>query len=374
MERRQKTLSTDVGRFGHHHFGQWLAGLFQYTILMMGQIISGFGELLLRLSPQGHEDLIVQSNALEMGFAGAEANILADLAHWGQSTQFITALPENPLGKKAVMFLNQNGVSTHNTFMDEGRMGSYYVEHGTAIRATQVTYDRKDSSFARWSLDEKDWEKLLENSSHFVVTGITPALSENCQKSLLNGLKMAQKTNCKVIFDLNFRRSLWSATSAKKSFSQILPHVDVLLGNLGAINDVFDAQIKSKNDFEALQEATVKAIDFARQLGSFQTIAMTIRQQINASENILGGMLKEGDKLRSSLSIPTTIKDRLGGGDAFAAGILLGKLSHWEMQKTLDFATAAFATTQTLKGDINYLDVKEILSVSEGNLKGHVKR
>jgi 2-dehydro-3-deoxygluconokinase len=341
---------------------------------MMGQIISGFGELLLRLSPQGHEDLIVQSNALEMGFGGAEANILADLAHWGQSTQFITALPENPLGKKAVMFLNQNGVSTHNTFMDEGRMGSYYVEHGTAIRATQVTYDRKDSSFARWSLDEKDWEKLLENSSHFVVTGITPALSENCQKSLLNGLKMAQKTNCKVIFDLNFRRSLWSATSAKKSFSQILPHVDILLGNLGAINDVFDAQIKSKNDFEALQEATVKAIDFARQLGSFQTIAMTIRQQINASENILGGMLKEGDKLRSSLSIPTTIKDRLGGGDAFAAGILLGKLSHWEMQKTLDFATAAFATTQTLKGDINYLDVKEILSVSEGNLKGHVKR
>ena len=340
----------------------------------MRQVISGFGELLLRLSPQVHEDLIIQSDALEIGFAGAEANILADLSHWGQATQFITAIPENPLGKKALMFLNQHGVGTQNIQIDEGRMGTYYIEHGTSIRGTQVTYDRKYSSFSHWNFSEKDWEKQLENSSHFVVTGITPALSESCQKSLLNGLKIAQKINCKVVFDLNFRRSLWSVSSAKKSFFEILPYVDILLGNIGSINDVFGAQIKSRNDFDALEEATANALSFASKLGQFETIAMTIRQQVNASENVLGGMVKESDKLWSSLSIPTTIKDRLGGGDAFAAGILHGKLSNWTMQKTLDFATAAFATTQTLKGDINYLGVKEILSVSEGNLKGHLKR
>ena len=117
-------------------------------------MISGFGELLLRLSPQVHEDLIVQSNGLEMGFAGAEANILSDLSHWGKGTQLITALPENPLGKKALMFLNQNGVNTQNIYMDNGRMGTYYIEHGTAIRGTQVTYDRKDSSFAKLNLSK----------------------------------------------------------------------------------------------------------------------------------------------------------------------------------------------------------------------------
>ncbi len=272
------------------------------------------------------------------------------------------------------MFRNQHGVGTQNIQIDEGRMGTYYIEHGTSIRGTQVTYDRKHSSFSHWNFSEKDWETQLENSSHFVVTGITPALSETCQKSLLNGLKIAQKINCKVVFDLNFRRSLWSVSSAKKSFFEILPYVDILLGNIGSINDVFGAQIKSRNDFDALEEATANALSFASKLGQFETIAMTIRQQVNASENVLGGMVKESDKLWSSLSIPTTIKDRLGGGDAFAAGILHGKLSNWTMQKTLDFATAAFATTQTLKGDINYLGVKEILSVSEGNLKGHLKR
>ena len=85
-------------------------------------------------------------------------------------------------------------------------------------------------------------------------------------------------------------------------------------------------------------------------------------------------MIKQGESTWSSLSIPTTIKDRLGGGDAFAAGILHGTILNWETQKTLDFATAAFATTQTLKGDINFLNAKEILSVSEGNLQGRLKR
>ena len=90
----------------------------------MGQIISGFGELLLRLTPKVHEDLIVQADTFEMGFAGAEANILADLSHWGHATQFISAFPENPIGKKALMFLNKNGVDTQNISMDKGRMGT----------------------------------------------------------------------------------------------------------------------------------------------------------------------------------------------------------------------------------------------------------
>ena len=340
----------------------------------MEKHIAGFGELLLRLSPQGHEDLIVQSDALEMSFAGAEFNILADLSHWGHPTQFITALPENPLGKKAIMFLHQNGVGTKNIKVGQGRMGTYFIEHGTAIRGTQVTYDRKNSSITLWNLSEKDWENFLKNSSHFVVTGITPALSASSQKSLLKGLKIAQELNCKVVFDLNFRRSLWDAKSAKKSFSEILPFVNILLGNIGSVNDVFEANIKTKNDFEALNHGTKNAIDFASHLGDFETIAMTIRQQINATENVLGGMIKEGDNSLTSLSIPTAIKDRLGGGDAFAAGILHGKLSGWELQKTLNFATASFAITQTLKGDINYLSEKEIQSLSYGNFRGHVKR
>ena len=52
-----------------------------------------------------------------------------------------------------MMFLNQNGVGTQNISMDKGRMGTYYIEHGSAIRGTHVTYDRR-SSFSKWDLSE----------------------------------------------------------------------------------------------------------------------------------------------------------------------------------------------------------------------------
>ena len=115
--------------------------------------ITGFGELLLRLSPMSHEELIAQSDGLAINFAGAEANIIADLSLLGHKTQFITAIPDNPIGKKAFKFLNQLGTATDNILFDQGRMGAYYIEHGTSIRGTQVTYDRKESSFTQLSLN-----------------------------------------------------------------------------------------------------------------------------------------------------------------------------------------------------------------------------
>ena len=309
-----------------------------------------------------------------MNFAGAEANIIADLSLLGHKTQLISALPNNPIGKKALKFLNQYGTDTDSIIWDQGRMGTYYIEHGEDIRGTQVTYDRKDSSFTHLSLNENDWEKILENSSHLVITGITPALSKTAEGSLLNALTVAKSKNCKVVFDLNFRRTLWTVEAAKKSFGRILPYVAILFGNIGSVNDVFGANIEMENDFEALQKGTENAIELVSQLGDFETVGMTIRQQKTASDNVLGGMIKQGGQLTTGLSIPTKIKDRLGGGDAFAAGVLHGILSDWDMKKTVDFATAAFALTQTLSGDINYLDEKQILAVSQGNLKGYVKR
>ncbi|NBS18316.1 MAG: sugar kinase [Flavobacteriia bacterium] len=340
----------------------------------MAKTICGFGELLLRLSPQRHDDLIVQSNALEINYAGAEANLLADLSNWGHPTRFVSAFPKNPLGKKAKMFLRQQGIDTQFLRFDNGRIGSYYIEHGTSIRGTQVTYDRKEAAFTHLNLGEKEWEVLLENCSHLVASGITPALSLQSENSMLNAIITAKKMNCKLVFDLNYRRSLWSPEQARKAFVKILPYVHTLVGNIGSVNDVFGANIQSNNDFNALAEATQKAMDFVASLGNFHTIAMTIRQQINASENVLGGMIKKGDEICSSTAIPTQIIDRLGGGDAFAAGILHGEILNWEIQKTTDFATAAFALTQTLRGDILPLSEKEIFSAGENHFKGHANR
>ena len=336
--------------------------------------IVGYGEILLRLTPQDHGSLLEQTDALQMAFAGAEANIIADLAILNHQTQFVTALPKNPLGESANRFLKQFGIASDAIIRDEGRLGTYFIEHGASLRGSRVTYDRLNSSVTKIEISIKTWETIFSDASHFILTGITPALSEVCRDTIANALKAAKSQNVKVVFDLNFRRTLWKKEEALKSFSSILPHVDILIGNIGSALDVFDIQTSKITNYESLMTATKEAALGLENLGDFEAIGMTLRLQQNANENILGGMLKTSEGCFFSNKLPTQIVDRLGGGDAFTAALLHGMISKWQSNELVNFATAAFAYTQTLKGDINYASEKDLMDIASGNITGHVKR
>ena len=340
----------------------------------MNQSIIGYGEVLLRLSPSGHGDLIEQTATLNMDFAGAEANIIADLAILGHTTAFISALPNNPVGRAANQFLQKFGTQTAPIVWDAGRVGTYYIEHGTAIRGTRVTYDRANSSVATTILSEETWAAIFSQATYFILTGITPALSQVCRDNIQRALTVAKANKVKVVFDLNYRRTLWSQQAARASFEEILPYVDILIANRGAAFDVFDIQTVPSKDYASLERATLQAATDLSNLGNFEHIAMTIRLQNNADDNILGGMIQSNNRQHFSQPIPTKIIDRLGGGDAFTAALLHGLIKNWSAEKNVNFATAAFATTQTLKGDINYCTEEELLSIASGNLQGYVKR
>ncbi|MEO6868959.1 MAG: sugar kinase [Ginsengibacter sp.] len=340
----------------------------------MKQKIVGYGELLLRLSPAAQGSLIEQSELLQMSFAGAEANIIADLALLGHQTGFITALPENPLGRKANQFLQGYGVETNSVIWDKARLGSYYIEHGSSIRGTRVTYDRADSSITKNKISDKDWESLFKNVSHFILTGVTPALSQICRDNIQAALEIAKSKNVKVVFDLNYRRSLWEKEEARKSFESILPYVNILIANTGSAFDVFGIESPAITNYETAKSSTQTVTNALNNLGNFVWIAMTIRLQNNADDNELGGMIKNGKDYFFSNSIKTTIIDRLGGGDAFAAAAIHGIIKGWPANEIINFATAAFALTQTIHGDINYLSEQEIMSTASGDTQGHVKR
>ncbi|MEO9892712.1 sugar kinase [Aurantibacter sp.] len=336
--------------------------------------IIGYGELLLRLTPHDHGSLIEQTDILQMAFAGAEANIIADLAVLGHSTEFVSALPKNPLGFTANRFLNQFGIGTDAIFWDDGRLGTYYIEHGTSLRGSRVTYDRQHASVTKANFSEKYWDTLFKKTSYFVLTGITPALSQICRDNITVALQAAKNNNVKVVFDLNFRRTLWKKEEAKHSFTSILPFVNILIGNIGSAFDVFNIQTEEISDFESLIAATKTATEGLENLGDFDVIAMTLRLQKNANENILGGMVKTAGEYYFSKRLPTEISDRLGGGDAFTASLLHGLINNWKPNTIVNFSTAAFAITQTLKGDINYTSEKELLEIASGNVKGYVRR
>lgn len=336
--------------------------------------IVGYGELLLRLTPSERGHLIDQAHTLDMSFAGAEANILADLAMLGHHSQFVSSFPENVIGRKAEHFLKSFGVNTDEIHWDNHRLGTYFIEHGQSIRGTRVTYDRKDSSVCHFSLDENEWERILKDARYLVLTGVTSALSPICHENILKGLTCAKDLGVDIVFDLNYRRSLWSHEEAHKAFMDILPFVNILFANVGSAKDVFDIPIMDWNGYEGLCESTLKSANALRGYGDFNAIAMTMRIQKSASQNVLGGLIINNDGEHYSQAIDIDIVDRIGGGDAFVAGAMHGMIHDWMPSKMIQFANACYAATHTLQGDINLMSESDLLAMAEGQLQGFTKR
>ncbi|MFS4454970.1 PfkB family carbohydrate kinase [Maribacter sp. 2304DJ31-5] len=330
-----------------------------------------FGEIMLRLSPAALGDKLATSNELAMGYAGAESNVATSLALLGNTTDFVSKLPNNPLGNGAILSLKKYGVSTRYVIEGGQRIGTYFIEMGASIRPSRVVYDRLESAIATISKNEFDWGAILKDKKWFHITGITPALSEQCANECVLAAKMAGKLGVNVSFDMNYRRSLWTdKSSAKTIFDKILEHTTVLFANLGALKDVYGLKFSGSTAIEQTENAMLKA----QQIFGIDQMAFTVREHTSASVNTIAGTYLSEKELWKSRPYTLQVADRFGTGDAFAAGCLHAINKRWKAQKIVDFATAAFALKHTIKGDINYSNEQEIHSAYEGNLSGYVIR
>lgn len=106
---------------------------------------------------------------------------------------FVTVLPPNPLGDAAENSLREFGVDTGFIRRDGNRIGTYFIEYGASIRATQVVYDRAGSAIAGLQPGTFDWEAILSGKTWLHVTGITPALSESCAAECRTAMETARR-------------------------------------------------------------------------------------------------------------------------------------------------------------------------------------
>ena len=330
---------------------------------------------MLRLTPAYSFERIEQTDLLRMGFAGAESNIATSLAIFQHPVSFVSILPDNPVGNAAINILRRYGVDTTNIIRDGNRIGTYFIEAGTSVRPTQVTYDRSDSAFSYIKPGQINWEEILKDSGYFVLTGITPALSDNCAASALEAVKIAQKMKVKVCFDFNYRSKLWSRQKARQVLSTFIEYTNILFCNEGAAFDILGidlTELKKKNiPREQLLLFLAKEIAVK---GNYDFIALTHRDHHSASDNTWSGVLYNNEEAFYSKQYELKIVDRLGGGDAFAAGIIHGISKGWNHSRTIEFAVIASAIKHTLPGDLNIASEKEILHVLENDSSGHILR
>jgi 2-dehydro-3-deoxygluconokinase len=290
------------------------------------------------------------------------------------------------------------GAKTDRILLKEnGRMGIYFVETGSNQRSSNVVYDRAHSCMSETKPEEYDFEKILDNVKWLHISGITPSLSEAAFLSTLEIVKQANELGVTISCDLNYRKKLWewnpelSKTElARKCMEQIVPFVDVIIGNEEDASDVFAIHAQD-SDIESGQINLDGYKSVARQLSEKFTkakyIAITLRESISADHNDWGAMLYD-TKAAKAFYAPENIKgkytpyqihnivDRVGGGDSFAAGLIyaLNNAPYNTPDQAIQFAVAASCLKHTIKGDFNYVSLKEVLSLMKGNTSGRVQR
>ncbi|MCJ7569045.1 MAG: sugar kinase [Anaerolineales bacterium] len=341
-----------------------------------------FGEVMLRLKTPGQERFL-QSPVFEATFGGGEANVAVSAACFGLDVAYVTILPKNPISDACIADLRSKGVDTSLIIRDGERMGIYFLEVGANQRPSRVIYDRAHSAIASADPACIDWNHVFEGASWFHITGITPALSQSAADHSLKAVQAAKEKGLTVSCDYNFRKKLWGyGRHAPEVMSELVRYVDVGIANeedcqrsLGISIQEGDwkSEVESgeldRSKYQALCEKVLETFPNLR----YQVI--TLRESFSADHNGWSACLHNRQKFfLSALYDITDIVDRVGGGDAFAAGMIYGLITGMDDEAALNFAVAASCLKHSIPGDKNLVSVDEVMRLVVGEASGRIQR
>ena len=331
-----------------------------------GQKFITFGEIMLRLTPPNYGKIRV-ANSFDASYGGSEANIALALANLGVDSTFFTVVPNNSLGKSAVRMLRSNDVHCTPVILSSKketpthRLGTYYLETGYGIRPSKVTYDRKHSAITEYDFSTINAKELLEGFDW------------------LHLMQTAKEMGLTVSFDGNFRSLLWTWDEARDFCTKCLPYVDVLFG-IEPYHLYRDDEDPSRGDYKdgvPLQPSYEQQDEifqaFVDKYPNIKCIARHVRYAHSGSENsLMAYMWYKGHTFESRL-FTFNILDRVGGGDAFASGLIYAYMHHFKPMDMVNFAVASSVIKHTIHGDGNITDdVDSIINLM--NMNYDIKR
>jgi 2-dehydro-3-deoxygluconokinase len=314
----------------------------------------GLGEVMLRLAARPPQRL-EQASDLDVQVGGTEANVAAACARLGLRTAFISVLPsEHAWGDRTIRELTGHGVDCRGVLRRPGqRMGLYFLEYGMAPRPVRVLYDRRDSAFSRLMPDEVDWS-LVRSARLTHLTGVTAALGPNIRDVVRRAIDEATAAGVPVSFDVNYRSRLWSPKEARDFLDEILPRLGYLFIGSDDAATVLELEGTPERVLEAL-----------RRLAPAATIALTLGEAGSA-------VLTDTGVHRPSRRYRVSVVDRVGAGDAYAAGFLWATLIGRGPQQAVDAATALAALKCTIWGDVPVVtraELEELLATDSTEIR-----
>ncbi|RKX47703.1 MAG: sugar kinase [Thermotogae bacterium] len=298
----------------------------------------GMGEIMIQMNPTGKGALKYQT-VFERHVAGSEANIIIQMQRLGIQTSFITSVGDDQFGEIISSTLRAEGTNTSGVKVDPDHpTGIYFVQRSYPVpNKTKVFYYRKGSAASFLSSEDIN-ESLFENTDLFLVSGITPALSEKCMNAALKAIEICERKRIKIAFDTNIRVNLLqNAQKALEVLSVFIQKAQILFTGTGDLSFLFGS-------------------DFTDNIKSMSKIAKNAELLVikKGEEGALCLDLSSGKKFEHP-SYPVEVIDELGAGDAFDGAFLAGILKGHSIEQNLKYGCAAGAMTVSLKGDIEPL-------------------
>lgn len=316
-----------------------------------------FGEMLLRLAPANGAPL-GEADAFALHVAGAEANVAIALASLGTSARMASILSDNALGDRALRALTSAGVDALPVLRRPGRMGLFFIEAPRSGREGGYFYDRADSAFARGA-SRIDWHAALEGARWLHLSGLTAALGDGAIEAMRAAVAAARLRGVGLSFDCNFRPLLWERREAEAS------------ARLAEFCAAADLLFAADADARLMLGADACVLDLLEAFPRVQRIASTSRVHTAGGESLGACLLTRTQHIAIAPTIISPYVDRIGAGDAFAAGLLHGVSSGWDDAITLDFAHATCLVKHGTPGDFCTASEAEIRAEMRGGVSGN---
>lgn len=325
-----------------------------------------FGEAMVRLTPPDFQRL-EQARSFDACVGGGELNVAVAAARLGIASRWVSRLPQNALGRMIANHAREQGVDVEIAWTADDRAGLYFAELGAAPRASSVLYDRAESAISRIKPGSIDWPSVFKGARWYHVSGITPALSESAAKVTAESLVAAKKAGLTVSYDLNYRSKLWTAEKARAVQEPLMKHVDVLITTEEDAFVVFGIGPGAKGTGDHVEaESYDKVARALEKRFKLRAVAVTVRENPRVLLNSWSAIVAADRKIHRAPRYEVEVVDRIGAGDAFAAGLIVSRLENRGWDDAVRFATAISALKHTIPGDFCLVTRAEVEQLLRG--------
>jgi len=347
--------------------------------------VLSFGECMIRLSPPGHQRIEL-TPVFEAWAGGGEYNVSYALSRLGLRTAWVSRLVDNPLGwfirnhaRASGMDIGHVVWAPYDGVGKADRIGLNFTEVGIGVRGSVTMYDRGYSAAAHIKPGDVDWKRIFSGRGvrWFHTGGICTALSDSSAAIVREAMQAAHESGAVVSYDLNFRSKLWSSQKAIAVTSELVPFIDVLIGNEEDFQKVLGFQVEGVD--ESLKKLPVEGYQrmvsqVVAKYPHIQAVGTTLREVVSGLVNNWSAILYyDGGFYQSTRYEGLEIEDRVGGGDGFCSGVIYGFLGGMTPQEAVNLGAAHGALLQSTRGDTSMVTWEEVKHVMKGG-SARIKR